>query len=215
MMGIVHIHGTLTSLCDYTAARTLFPPRHTCLNTYCAHNQKHQLLTKAKQRQAILYTLDNSAVLAWSVHLYCEGTSIYALFLSLFQYYHCTVCKTNYHLNYSVKCDDGANTYTHTYYDWIPEIIQVGEHQFVKQKVINLWIMLMMVSWYLWLLVGFIMFLLTHGQCSGYLQPTVLIFITSHCRRSTNLLPTGSLASSCHLIMYGMGFSSFVFWRTV
>jgi hypothetical protein len=35
-----------------------------------------------------------------------------------------------------------------TYYDGLPEIIQVGEHQFVERKVINLWITLMMVSWY-------------------------------------------------------------------
>jgi hypothetical protein len=35
-----------------------------------------------------------------------------------------------------------------TYYNGLPEIIQVEEHQFVERKVINLWITLMMVSWY-------------------------------------------------------------------
>jgi hypothetical protein len=33
------------------------------------------------------------------------------------------------------------------YYSGIPNILQVAEHQFVEKKLVNLWIMLMVVSW--------------------------------------------------------------------
>jgi len=33
------------------------------------------------------------------------------------------------------------------YYSGIPDILQVAEHQFVEKKLVNLWIMLMVVSW--------------------------------------------------------------------
>ena len=49
-------------------------------------------------------------------------------------------CNTNYHHNFSVK--DGL----HTYYDGIPGTIQVGEHQFVERRVIELWISMMLLS---------------------------------------------------------------------
>jgi hypothetical protein len=51
-------------------------------------------------------------------------------------------CKVNYHHNFWVK--DGQCTY----YDGIPNIIQAGEHQFVEHHVVELWINLMLVSWY-------------------------------------------------------------------
>ena len=51
-------------------------------------------------------------------------------------------CKTNYHHNFRVR--DGIRTY----YDGIPEIIQVGEHQFAEKRLIQLWITLMLVSWH-------------------------------------------------------------------
>jgi hypothetical protein len=50
-------------------------------------------------------------------------------------------CGTNYHHNFRVK--EGVRTY----YDGIPDIIQVGEHQFTERRLIQLWITLMLVSW--------------------------------------------------------------------
>ena len=53
-----------------------------------------------------------------------------------------TECNINYHHNFYI-CDGKR-----IYYDMsIPDIIQVGEHQFVKCKVIELWITSMVVSW--------------------------------------------------------------------
>lgn len=55
-----------------------------------------------------------------------------------------TGCRINYHHNFQVK--DG----TRYYYDFtstLPEIIQVGEHQFVERVVIETWKTLMLVAW--------------------------------------------------------------------
>ncbi|KAF8219601.1 hypothetical protein L208DRAFT_1339007, partial [Tricholoma matsutake] len=83
-----------------------------------------QLLKKEEQQQAVLYTLDKGALPVCSVHLYCS------------------TCNTNYHHNFSV------NNGICTYYDGIPNVLQVGEHQFAERRLIQLWITMMLVSWY-------------------------------------------------------------------
>jgi hypothetical protein len=50
-------------------------------------------------------------------------------------------CRTNYHHNYSVH--EGARTY----YGGLPKYIQVGEHQFVEDRVVHMWISMMLVGW--------------------------------------------------------------------
>ena len=35
-----------------------------------------------------------------------------------------------------------------TYHDGVPDVIQVGEHQFVEQRVIQMWRDMMLVAWY-------------------------------------------------------------------
>ena len=47
----------------------------------------------------------------------------------------------NYHHNFSVHNGE------RTYYPGIPSFIQVAEHYFVEQKVIDVWISLMSTSW--------------------------------------------------------------------
>ena len=56
---------------------------------------------------------------------------------------HLLGCQTAYYNNYSVK--DGMRRY---YDGTIPDIIQVGEHQFVEKKVVNMWRTDMNISWY-------------------------------------------------------------------
>ncbi len=51
-------------------------------------------------------------------------------------------CKVNYHHNFCIQENKRI------YYDnTIPDVIQVGEHQFVERRVIELWINSMVVSW--------------------------------------------------------------------
>lgn len=50
-------------------------------------------------------------------------------------------CKVNYHHNFRVY--EGRRIY----YNEIPDILQVGEHQFAERKLINWWILMMLLSW--------------------------------------------------------------------
>lgn len=52
-------------------------------------------------------------------------------------------CQTAYYLNYFVK--NGMRYY---YDGTLPEIIQVGEHQFVERKVVNMWSTDANISWF-------------------------------------------------------------------
>lgn len=47
----------------------------------------------------------------------------------------------NYHHNYCVYQGQWI------YYNGIPEILQIGEHQFAELKLVNMWIMIMLLSW--------------------------------------------------------------------
>src|SRR6267378_3573637 len=50
-------------------------------------------------------------------------------------------CNVNYHHNYRVF--QGQRIY----YDGLPDIVQIGEHQFAERKLINMWILMMVLSW--------------------------------------------------------------------
>ena len=47
----------------------------------------------------------------------------------------------NYHHNYRVY--QGQRIY----YNGLPDIVQIGEHQFAERKLINTWILMMVLSW--------------------------------------------------------------------
>lgn len=57
----------------------------------------------------------------------------------------CLECYTSYHNNYSV-CD-GQRMYS----PGIPELIQIGEHQFVEVAVVKMWRTEMLFGWYVYL----------------------------------------------------------------
>ena len=54
----------------------------------------------------------------------------------------CSECHTSYHKNYSV-CNSQQ-----TYSPGIPELIQIGEHQFVEVAVAKMWCTEMLFGWY-------------------------------------------------------------------
>ncbi|KAF8229572.1 hypothetical protein L208DRAFT_1286352 [Tricholoma matsutake] len=98
---------------------TLYPPHHTCTNASCPWSQTGKLLKQVEQRQGVLYTFAQGAQPICSVHLY--------------------LCNMKYHHNLDGTC---------TYYDGaIPDAIQVGEHQFAEQQLIQMWITSMLLSW--------------------------------------------------------------------
>ncbi|KAJ7112413.1 hypothetical protein C8R43DRAFT_1138890 [Mycena crocata] len=101
---------------------TIYPPTRSCTNSDCPRFGAP--LKRAEQRQVIVYSLALGARPAWSIHMYCQH------------------CKTNYHNNFSV------NGGTRTYYQGIPNLIQIGEHQFAELKLVNMWISSMLLGWF-------------------------------------------------------------------
>ncbi|KAG2012844.1 hypothetical protein CC2G_009809 [Coprinopsis cinerea AmutBmut pab1-1] len=102
--------------------RTLYPPNKRCPNEGCPRTARGLSMTKAQQRQVLLLT-ERGTLPTWSVHLECEA------------------CRINYHHNFSVH--QGVRTY----YQGVPEVLQIGEHRFAEVKLINSWITLMVVAW--------------------------------------------------------------------
>ncbi|KAF8075121.1 hypothetical protein FPV67DRAFT_1575453, partial [Lyophyllum atratum] len=100
---------------------TLYPPTQCCSSPDCSRQKP---LKKEESRQVVVYTLNKGVTPAWSIHLYCPD------------------CRTNYHHNFSI------NNGTRTYYAQDHKYIQVGEHQFVEDRVINSWIAMMLVGWF-------------------------------------------------------------------
>jgi hypothetical protein len=78
-------------------------------------------------------------------------------------------CNTSYHANYSVT--GGVRNY----YAGVPEVVQVGEHQYIERKVVEMFVNLMLISWYVCAWCS------STVSCSdyiiGHLQQTVLEFI--------------------------------------
>ncbi|KAG2741488.1 hypothetical protein P692DRAFT_201726600 [Suillus brevipes Sb2] len=104
------------------AARVLYPPVKTCINSECAAQALSALLKQEEQRCVVIFTHANGAHHAWSVHLKCQ------------------VCHTNYHHNYAVADK------TRTYYGGMPSHIQVAEHQFVELELAMQWADLMQIA---------------------------------------------------------------------
>ena len=125
-----------------TAFCTIFPPSHLCMNKSCERFQ-WLMLKKSEARQAVLFTMDRGPIPVWSIHLYFQRmqicfshritSSCYLIFI--------IGCKVNYHHNFRVH--EGQQIY----YDKIPDLVQIGEHQFAERKLINLWIMMMLLLW--------------------------------------------------------------------
>ncbi|KAJ7843874.1 hypothetical protein B0H14DRAFT_2358858, partial [Mycena olivaceomarginata] len=92
---------------------TVYPPTRTCTNAACP--RVGAALTRAEQRQVVVYSLAHGVRLAWSIHLSCSH------------------CRTNYHNNFSVHAG------IRTYYPGIPALLQIGKHQFAELKLVNMW----------------------------------------------------------------------------
>ncbi|KAJ7858208.1 hypothetical protein B0H14DRAFT_3135523, partial [Mycena olivaceomarginata] len=87
---------------------TVYPPTRTCTNAACP--RVGAALTRAEQRQVVVYSLAHGVRPAWSIHLSCSRTYLYPIpFVSVYKYYWDVDCRTNYHNNFSVHA--GIQTY--------------------------------------------------------------------------------------------------------
>ncbi|KAF7297871.1 hypothetical protein HMN09_01007900 [Mycena chlorophos] len=103
------------------AMQMLFPPIHHCTTAGCTNTRL--LRTRSQPSQVVYYTLANGACPAFAHRLTCD------------------TCGTRYYPNYRV------NDHVRTYYEKIPNAIQVGEHQYLETIIVNLFINLMLISW--------------------------------------------------------------------
>ncbi|KAG1840446.1 hypothetical protein F4604DRAFT_1598862 [Suillus subluteus] len=92
-------------------SRVLFPPSDSCTNPSC------DTLVQMKQGEshnAIIFTLEDGVCCLWAVKCYCPG------------------CNTMYHHNYSM------NGGVRTYYEGLPEYVEVANHHYVATNVVHM-----------------------------------------------------------------------------
>ena len=93
--------------------------------------ENNPLMKRDEARRVVLFTCVSGAQPAWSIHLKCCGV------LPVLTSFH-LACNVNYHNNFSV------HGLKRIYYGGVPKYIQVGEHQFVKDKLAIHWMDLML-----------------------------------------------------------------------
>ncbi len=120
------------------AAHTIYPPNYCCINSNCTNRAP---LKKHYFKKAVIYTDSSGVQPAWNISLYCTGKLIFCINVCP-AILICTGCYTSYHHNYLVR--DGSRTY----YSGIPDVLQVGEHQFVETKLVYTWRSNMLFGWY-------------------------------------------------------------------
>ncbi|KAJ7351332.1 hypothetical protein DFH08DRAFT_957652 [Mycena albidolilacea] len=104
------------------SAHMLFPPTRYCTSPRCSNRK--MLRDKDGASKVVLYTLSDALKFPFGKSQRPpEG------------------CHARYYPNYVVR--DGIRTY----YDKIPDAIQVGEHQYVDRTVLKLFLNLMLISW--------------------------------------------------------------------
>ncbi|KAK0449351.1 hypothetical protein EV421DRAFT_1889154 [Armillaria borealis] len=102
---------------------TLRPPCNSCINPFCQYIGCDFKLQGAVQLNAILFTMSHGPIPIWVVHFMCYG------------------CKQIYHHNYYIK--NGMRFY----YNIVPDIIQIGDHQFVEKRLVESWRLSMNLAW--------------------------------------------------------------------
>ena len=108
------------------SSRSLWPPTRICTNPECTRARNGFKLQRCEAREVVLYTVARGAVPVHSIHLMCDAPS----------------CRTNYHHNFFIR-----NGQRH-YYGGIPDVLQVGEHQFAETKLAYMWHVNCNQAWY-------------------------------------------------------------------
>lgn len=125
-IGKVLSHPIYHSLTSSASSQSLWPPTQTCTNPDCRRANNGFKLQCCEAWEVILYTVAHGAVAVHLIHLMCDAHN----------------CQTNYHHNFYV-CN--GQRY---YYGEVPDIIQVGEHQFAEMMLWHMWHINCDQAWY-------------------------------------------------------------------
>lgn len=152
----------------------LYPPMMHCINPDCPSRDKLLRAKGESNRKIILFTLGDGACATYHVKMSCSGKG--KQFTDVRQLTNWPIrsidsCGTIYHNNYSVKDK------VRSYYAGVPYAIEVGKHQFVERQVIEVFIGLMLLSWYRSLF-AFLWYRLLTNISKGLLLQTVLVCMT-------------------------------------
>lgn len=96
------------------------------MTDHCSRASKGFKLQRCEARQAILYTIDRGAIPIYSVHLKCDS------------------CRVNYHHDYYIHNNErhycGGSS--------VPDVLQIGEHQFAETRLLRKWRLSCNQAWY-------------------------------------------------------------------
>ena len=162
---------------EIIAYHSVYPPNSKCINVNCMNALEGLLHRKDGARKIMVYGI-NGAYVGFSVHLLCHckwrvWDPFHSMLIAEATSWCCHVgCSTNYHHNFSINAE------FHTYYGGVPNLIQVGEHQFIEKRVFNLFIGMMLVAWYVylnvWILLYWHLHQDIHNKCCMYIQQLYL-----------------------------------------
>ncbi|PBK85238.1 hypothetical protein ARMGADRAFT_1048099 [Armillaria gallica] len=107
----------------FVSPHSLYPPIRSCTNALCPHIGNEIKLQSVAQCQALLFTIDHGPVPVWVVHFMCNA------------------CGTIYHHEYCIQQG------THSYYDDIPDVLQIREHYYAERRLIESWRSNMNLAW--------------------------------------------------------------------
>ncbi|KAF9552614.1 hypothetical protein CPC08DRAFT_595228, partial [Agrocybe pediades] len=111
-----------------TAYRHIYPPTRVCLSERCINHCPDNSFT----------TLSDSSTYPAALFTLREGIiPVYATSLS------CPECRVRYYNNYSADLATG----TRTYYQGVPEIIQVAEHSYMERSLLEFFSLCMLFGW--------------------------------------------------------------------
>lgn len=158
---------------------SLYPPICSCTNALCLCIGNRIKLQSAAQCQALLFTIDHGPVPIWAVHFTCNA------------------CGTIYHHEYCIQQG------TRSYYDDIPDVLQIGEHYYAERWLIESWRLNMNLAWYVHILTctfgiktdnGHIISRVSASNCAN-------IYLVTHCKALDLPLDwiIGAHLSHCHM----------------
>ena len=99
-------------------------------------------LKKQKSHNIVVFTLQRGPVPGWAESLICQGWFACTVWCSGISVSLCVLvgCNTHYYPNYSSL--GGIRTYGHG----VPDVVQVGEHQYVERLQLKSWSSLMVLG---------------------------------------------------------------------
>lgn len=132
--------------CFNIAAKTLYPPVTACLNTQCMNTKL--LRNKDGMRKVVLFTIGDGACATYSCHRVCSCELSVLVREKPTRHTDIggTACGSNYHHNFYVD-ESRVTNKTRTYYEGVPDVIQISEHKFMERKLLRLFSSLMLISW--------------------------------------------------------------------